>query len=147
MFGVGSIPWSPLARGLLTRPVAQAKTTSRANSDLWATTPSSRNACTDPLCQLVQRLRRKWDCRRCEQVGAMSSSGSLCHTHRYTRVEELANKKGVTMAQIATAWCLAKDEVTAPIVGTTKLENLQEILSKSLSVSLCKMWLIGTRCP
>ena len=32
------------------------------------------------------------------------------------------------MAQIATAWCLAKDSVTAPIVGTTKLENLTEII-------------------
>ena len=46
------------------------------------------------------------------------------------RVEELAQKKGVTMAQVATAWCLAKDGVTAPIVGTTKLDNLVEILGE-----------------
>jgi len=32
-FGVGSIPWSPLARGLLTRPFKSDKLTTRANSD------------------------------------------------------------------------------------------------------------------
>jgi len=32
------------------------------------------------------------------------------------------------MAQIALAWCMAKDGVTAPIVGTTSLENLHDLL-------------------
>lgn len=32
MFGVGSIPWSPLARGALTRPLGQQQT-NRAQSD------------------------------------------------------------------------------------------------------------------
>ena len=45
-----------------------------------------------------------------------------------SRVEELAKKKGVTMAQIALAWQVAKDGVTAPIVGTTNLENLKELV-------------------
>ena len=44
------------------------------------------------------------------------------------RVEELAKKKNLTMAQISLAWCLAKDGVTAPIVGTTNLDNLKEIV-------------------
>ena len=54
------------------------------------------------------------------------------------RVEELAGKKGATMAQVALAWSLAKEGVTAPIVGTTKLENLQELLGAFL---LCRLWL------
>ncbi len=33
LFGVGAIPWSPLARGLLTRPVDAQST--RGNSDLY----------------------------------------------------------------------------------------------------------------
>ncbi len=33
LFGVGSIPWSPLARGLLTRPIDQAS--KRGNTD-WS---------------------------------------------------------------------------------------------------------------
>lgn len=32
------------------------------------------------------------------------------------------------MAQISTAWILAKPEVTAPIIGTTSLKNLEDIL-------------------
>jgi aryl-alcohol dehydrogenase-like predicted oxidoreductase len=34
MFGVGSIPWSPLARGALSRPLARQMDTSRGSSDL-----------------------------------------------------------------------------------------------------------------
>ena len=32
-FGVGAIPWSPLARGLLTRPAAAQTETARAQGD------------------------------------------------------------------------------------------------------------------
>lgn len=46
------------------------------------------------------------------------------------RVEEIAKKKGHSMAQIACAWVLAKDPVAAPIVGTTNLKNLQELVGK-----------------
>ncbi len=48
--------------------------------------------------------------------------------HPSQRVGELAKKKGISMAQVAVAWCLSKEGVTAPIVGTTKLENLQDII-------------------
>lgn len=34
------------------------------------------------------------------------------------------------MAQIALAWIMQKDGVTAPIVGTTSLENLNDLLGK-----------------
>lgn len=43
-------------------------------------------------------------------------------------VEEIATKRGLKMAQVATAWVLSKPEVTAPIVGSTKLANLQEVI-------------------
>ena len=43
-------------------------------------------------------------------------------------MEELAKKKGVSMAQISMAWVLAKPHVSAPIVGTTSLANLEDIL-------------------
>ena len=35
-FGVGIIPWSPLARGLLTRPFKTDAATTRGNTDLCA---------------------------------------------------------------------------------------------------------------
>ena len=44
-------------------------------------------------------------------------------------MEELA-KKGISMAEVAVAWILAKPHVTAPIVGTTSLNNLEDILGK-----------------
>nr|WGM49230.1 aldehyde reductase [Boreostereum vibrans] len=35
-FGVGSIPWSPLARGAVCRPVSQVKSTQRSGTDMLA---------------------------------------------------------------------------------------------------------------
>ncbi|GLB41393.1 putative aldo keto reductase [Lyophyllum shimeji] len=90
-FGVGSIPWSPLARGLLTRPNAQAEKTTRETSDPY-------------------------------QKGYQVSPGVV------DAVEALAKKKGVSMAQIALAWLMHKEGVTAPIVGTTSLDKLKELI-------------------
>lgn len=93
MFGVGSIPWSPLARGLLTRPIGESSL--RSSVDLF-----TQNNFKDTEAQ----------------------------TAIIQRVEEIAKKRSISMAQVAIAWVLAKDEVTAPIVGTTSLQNLEDIL-------------------
>ncbi|CAE6429426.1 hypothetical protein ACGC1H_000914 [Rhizoctonia solani] len=90
-FGVGIIPWSPLARGYLTKPLNTEKTT-RAETDPW----------------------------RNHYATAHPGNPKIVE-----KVEEIAKKHGVTMAQIATAWSLTK--VTAPIVGTTNLKNLEEL--------------------
>ena len=42
------------------------------------------------------------------------------------RVQELAADYGVSMAQLSLAWLLHKDWVTAPVVGTTSVEHLEE---------------------
>ncbi|KAI0338561.1 aryl-alcohol dehydrogenase [Trametopsis cervina] len=91
LLGVGSIPWSPLARGMLTRPLS--KQSLRGDTD-WFIGKYSQGATQDIV----------------------------------NRVEELAGKKGVSMAQIATAWVLSKEGVSAPIVGTTNLDNLKDII-------------------
>ncbi|KAI5986758.1 aryl-alcohol dehydrogenase [Pisolithus orientalis] len=93
MLGVGAIPWSPLARGLLTRPLGEETTRSQ----------------TDFRVQLYK--------------------ASPARDTIINRVEELAEKKGVSMAQISIAWMLSKDHVTAPIVGTTSLDNLKDIIA------------------
>ncbi len=46
-----------------------------------------------------------------------------------------ARARGVTMAQVALAWLLQKPPVTAPIVGVTKMEQLNEALG-ALEVKL-----------
>ena len=44
-------------------------------------------------------------------------------------VEALARERGVPMAQVALAWVLQKDVVTAPIVGASKLEHVDDALA------------------
>ncbi len=41
------------------------------------------------------------------------------------RVEELAKRKGVSMAMIATAWCLGKEGVN-PIIGLSSKERIDQ---------------------
>ena len=45
------------------------------------------------------------------------------------RAAELAAVRGVSQAQVALAWLLAKPGVTAPIVGATRLEHVEEALA------------------
>jgi aryl-alcohol dehydrogenase-like predicted oxidoreductase len=45
------------------------------------------------------------------------------------RVAEVAAEHGVPSAQIALAWLLHKPGVTAPIVGATKVEHLEDALA------------------
>ncbi|KAJ7466943.1 Aldo/keto reductase [Mycena latifolia] len=107
-FGVGAIPWSPLARGALTRPYSapdSAEQTVRATSDDLS--PAQHTSFSAP------------ETRR-------SSLGG---------VEEIAKKYNATMAQVSLAWVMAKDVVTAPIVGTTSLEKLEDLIG-ALEVSL-----------
>lgn len=51
------------------------------------------------------------------------------------RVQELADEYDVTMAQIALAWQYQNEFVTAPIVGTTSLEHLEDAV-EALDISL-----------
>ncbi|KAJ7107025.1 Aldo/keto reductase, partial [Mycena epipterygia] len=105
-FGVGSIPWSPLARGALTRPSATATAenkTLRQGSD---------EVSPDAYFSLGMGSKDVVD-----------------------RVEAIARKHGATMAQISLAWLMAKDGVTAPVVGTTSLEKLEDLLG-ALDVKL-----------
>ncbi|KAI0321779.1 Aldo/keto reductase [Amylostereum chailletii] len=100
-FGVGCIPWSPLARGFATRPNAQSTgSTTRSDVDVWG-----KNYLQGGGKEIIDRI------------------------------EELAKKKGVSMAQLSLAWVLAKDSVTAPIVGTTSLEKLLDLI-KALEIKL-----------
>jgi aryl-alcohol dehydrogenase-like predicted oxidoreductase len=99
--GIGLIPWSPLARGRLTRPWGEV--TTRSEGDGFGKILYARTEDSDRM--VVEA------------------------------VEALAQARGVPMAQIALAWVLAKSEVSAPIVGVTKLPQLEEALA-ALELSL-----------
>ena len=102
--GVGVIPWSPLARGLLAG--------SRTSSGDQLTTRSR----TDPF--LDSLYRPDLDVPVIDRVG------------------EVAAERGVPAAQVALAWLLHKPGVTAPIVGATKVEHVEDALAaEALSLS------------
>jgi aryl-alcohol dehydrogenase-like predicted oxidoreductase len=57
------------------------------------------------------------------------------------RVAEVARARGVTAAQVALAWLLRQPGVTAPIIGASKLEHLEQAvaaLDLTLSDEECK---------
>jgi 1-deoxyxylulose-5-phosphate synthase len=101
--GIGVIPWSPLARGMLTgtRTRSGEKLTTRAQTDAFA----------DSL-------------YLAEDFDVVESA------------DQVASERGVSTAQVALAWLLHKPGVTAPIVGATKLEHLEDALAaEQLSLS------------
>jgi 1-deoxyxylulose-5-phosphate synthase len=87
--GVGVIPWSPLARGRLTRPWEAA--TARTETDEFGKT-----------------LYVDQDAAVVEAVG------------------RVAEARGVSRAQVALSWIAWHPAVTAPIVGATRLEHLDD---------------------
>jgi aryl-alcohol dehydrogenase (NADP+) len=90
--GVGVIPWSPLARGRLTR--AWDTRTARSETD-----------------QFGASLYRDEDAAVVEKVLAV------------------AERRGVSPAQVALAWLLAQPAVTSPIVGITSLDHLTDAVA------------------
>ena len=91
--GVGCIPWSPVARGVLTRP--------------WSERSTPREASDNFLKSLIRS-------RETEVDKAIVD-----------RVEEVGKKKGVSMAQVAMAWCLLQKGVN-PIVGLGSKERIDQ---------------------
>ncbi len=100
--GIGSIPYSPLASGRLTRD--------------W-TPESTLRAETDQIAKFKYDATAETDRRIVE------------------RVAEVAGNHGVTRVQIALAWLLQKEPVTAPIIGATMLSHLEDAAG-ALSVKL-----------
>jgi aryl-alcohol dehydrogenase-like predicted oxidoreductase len=93
--GIGVIPWSPQARGKLTRDwnYSSIRTeTDEAFGRLFATTEDADRKVVD-------------------------------------RVAQVAAARGIPRAQVALAWLLAKPVITAPIVGATKLQHLDDALT------------------
>jgi 1-deoxyxylulose-5-phosphate synthase len=106
--GVGVIPWSPLARGMLTgnRTRDGEKLTRRAQTDAFGDSLYKPDVDFDVI----------------ERAG------------------EVAAERGVPTARVALAWLLQRPGVTAPIIGATKLEHLQDALAaEQLSLSVEEM--------
>ncbi|HKI53519.1 MAG TPA: aldo/keto reductase, partial [Anaerolineales bacterium] len=48
---------------------------------------------------------------------------------------KVAKERGVSGSQIALAWMLNKPHITAPIIGTTKMDHLEQAIA-SLEIKL-----------
>ena len=99
---IAVIPFSPLARGQLTR-----KSSKEQNETLRFQ--------TDALAK--SRYTQEDNVTTVQRVG------------------ELAESRGLPMAQVALAWMLSKPVVTAPIIGATKPHHLEDAIA-ALSVQL-----------
>jgi aryl-alcohol dehydrogenase-like predicted oxidoreductase len=93
--GIGVIPWSPQARGKLTRD--------------WNYTS----------------IRTETD----EAFGRLFAKTEDADRKVVDRVAQVAEARGIPRAQVALAWLLAKPVITAPIVGATKLQHLDDALA------------------
>jgi aryl-alcohol dehydrogenase (NADP+) len=94
--GIGILPWSPLARGLLARrpPREGYGETSRARTDDYAH-------------------------RMYYREGDFSVAD---------RVAGVAERRGVSMARVALAWLLHQPGVTAPIIGASRMDHLEDAI-------------------
>ena len=92
---IALIPWSPLARGYLTRSRNTLKDTVRANTDDFGKMLYKNPADLDII----------------------------------DRNAEVAARLGVKPAQTALAWVLGQPGITAPIIGASKLDQLEDALA------------------
>jgi len=97
--GVALMPWSPLARGILTGAYQ--------GGFAGGSTARSQGA----------------DRKRTESLYHGEHVFDVAH-----RVVEIADKYGKKPAQISLAWLLNKSEVAAPIVGVSRVEQLDELV-------------------
>jgi aryl-alcohol dehydrogenase-like predicted oxidoreductase len=116
--GIGVIPWSPLARGLLARGevlhdrATEGGRTSRAATD----TISSKLYDTPEDADVVAAVQR------------------------------IAQARGITPAEVSLAWLLSRPAVVAPIVGATKPEHLDAAV-RALDVALSPDELAALEAP
>ena len=101
--GVGVIPWSPLARGRLTRAWDERDATKRAETDEFGKKIFSQSGDADRA--VIERLG------------------------------EVAAARGLARAQVALAWLLSKPGVSAPIIGVSKPQHLEDGLA-ALAIEL-----------
>jgi aryl-alcohol dehydrogenase-like predicted oxidoreductase len=99
--GIGVMPWSPLARGRLTRP--------------WDA--ASARAQTDAYGRTLYAHTEEADRKVVEAVAAVAA------------------RVGRPMAQVALAWVLGQSAIGTPIVGATRLEQLDDAAA-ALSLQL-----------
>jgi aryl-alcohol dehydrogenase (NADP+) len=99
--GIAVIPWSPLARGFLAG--------NRKRGDKGSDNSETTRARSDEFAHTMYYHDSDFDV--------------------VDRVTEIAQKRGVSNAQVALAWLMQQKAVTAPIVGASKPHHLQDAIA------------------
>lgn len=113
--GVGTMVWSPLARGRLARGWDDAKTTERSGKDGFAD-------------MLYTQFTQESDRQIIDAVG------------------DIAAARGVSRAQIALAWLRKNPVVTAPLVGASSIQQIDDAVA-SLDITLTEDELMALESP
>ncbi|KAJ5112138.1 Aldo/keto reductase [Penicillium argentinense] len=100
--GVGLLPWSPLAAGVLAHAWTD-RSDKREQQDVF-----------------LKALFRSQEDKSAEEI--------------VSRVGQVAEKKGISMAQVATAWVLAQ-KGSAPILGLDSIDRIDQAV-KAIKVEL-----------
>jgi aryl-alcohol dehydrogenase-like predicted oxidoreductase len=95
-FGLGNVVWSPLAMGILTGKYRWVEETPPGTRAASSDADTMSDYFTQPILDAVQHLR------------------------------PLAEEAGCTPAQLALAWCLRDEVVSAVIVGATRPEQIED---------------------
>lgn len=126
------------ASSMLAWQFAKAQHVAERNG--WTRFVSMENSVTPYLPLAAGRLTRDWDEQTSRSENDQVARGLFVKTEEADRkvaerVAEVAADRGIPRAQIALAWLLQKKEVTAPIIGSTKISHLEDAVS-ALSVKL-----------
>ena len=104
--GIGAIPWSPLARGMLTGKRSRGSQSGSGDAGVGREAPAPRGE-TDTLTDELYDHDSDWDV-----VDATL---------------RVARRRGVEPVQVALAWLLSRPAVVAPVVGFTKVEQMDAV--------------------
>ena len=104
-YGFAVIPWSPLAGGLLTGKYQRGQEPPEGARFSDQNNPLYRRRLNDRIYDAVDGLR------------------------------DLAQEKGVSMSQLALAWCVQQPGVTSPIIGPRTMEQFEDNM-KALDVEI-----------
>ncbi|NUP47927.1 MAG: aldo/keto reductase [Catenulispora sp.] len=111
--GVGVLPWSPLARGRLARPVAAGTAETAGPTETSGTADAAATART-----------------RDDAFGDSLYAGTeVADRAVIEAVAATARARDVPMASVALAWLMAQPAVTAPVIGVTRPQHLTDALA------------------
>ncbi|MDQ5851619.1 MAG: aldo/keto reductase [Chloroflexota bacterium] len=105
-YGIGTIPWSPLAGGLLTGKYTRNQP------------PPAESRFGD--LENAPHLQRRWQERLFDVTEGLAP---------------LAEAKGCSMSQLALAWCMQQPGVTSQIIGPRTMDQLEDNLG-ALAVTI-----------